>query len=89
MTPREWLHLVAEYAPALRTAGVRAVTLGDHSFTLDPALPVEAPVQTANPIAPAPTEFSDFDDDPLDDPSLYGGVVPGYDLSKIDREADR
>lgn len=79
MDPAAWLTAVVEFAPRLRAAGVRNVTLPDGG-TISLA-PPDAPPSPAPSPAPAPELF-----DPLNDPATFGGKLPGYDLSNLERE---
>lgn len=77
----EWLALIEARAPALRAAGVRSLALpGGGAVTLDagpPAAPVTEPVAYVEP---------ELDlTNPLDDAATFGGVLPGFDLSGIER----
>lgn len=72
MTPEQWLQLVIDRAPELRSAGVDSISIDGASVHLLPVEP-EPPAVTAMP-ASADQQFLS----PLDDPETFGGVLPGY-----------
>lgn len=78
----EWLALIEARAPTLRAAGVRSLALpGGGAVTLEPGPPVLAPVaEPAAYVEPEPDLTN-----PLDDAATFGGVLPGFDLSGIER----
>lgn len=75
LSTADLLTLIAKHAPALRSAGVKSVTLADLSFDL-------APAELPAPRAPTPRELEaakagEVPADPLEDPMTYlGGYVP-------------
>lgn len=73
-SPAEWLDLLIAKAPALRTAGVLAVELGNVRFQMTPP-EMQMPAQTTDRRTGPPPA------DPLDDPALFGrrdGSLPGF-----------
>lgn len=69
----QWMDLVISRAAALRAAGVTTITIGGVTVTLAP--PEPAPI----PTTPDARSDENNDDDPLSDPSTFGGRgVPGF-----------
>lgn len=74
----ETLSILRDMAPALRAAGVRRFKIGDVEADLAPPDP-PAPERTRN------DERTIEYDDPLDDPSTFGGgKVPGFERPESD-----
>lgn len=74
----EWLAMVAEHAAALRGAGVLEMRLPDGG--------VIRFAPQAEPEARAKSQPRDLLN-PLDDPATFGGRLPGYDLTELERDA--
>lgn len=76
-SPAELLDLIAQKAPELRKAGVRAVTLDGDGFRVELERHVDEP-------APAPAKQDEVVEpaDPWNDPATYGlppgSKVPGF-----------
>lgn len=80
LSPSDWLTLIAERAPRLREAGISSLTLDGFSVQLTPH--VASGKVEANAM---PQESSN----PLQDSTTYAnGVVPGFDLSDLNRADD-
>lgn len=80
MTAEQWVTLIEQRAPALRTAGVVSISFDGCAVTLAPAAPTM-------PVGDTNTSQTDNDNggDPLNNPALYpDGVVPGYVLRPDD-----
>jgi hypothetical protein len=73
LAPSAWLELIIAKAKELRAAGVTSVSINGVAITLAPPDPVAPPTQTTPRTEPAPMVV-----DMLDDPSTYGGAVPGF-----------
>ena len=82
MTLDETLKTLAEHAPKLRAAGVRAFTVDPKGLVtaeLDPH--VAAPVRSGSE-----TVEQNFDPDPLNDADTFGGKLPGFDPPTDDED---
>ncbi len=69
LTPAAWLALITEMAPEMRRAGVTEVCLQGVSFRMTEFIPEAGKLEESKPLHIG---------NPLDDPALYGGQLPGF-----------
>jgi len=79
----QWLDLVIAKAEALRASGVTTITVGNCSVQLA-ELPPLALIHASGP-TPRKDPEPNHDMDPLGDPALFGGSLPGFDLSGVEK----